>query len=229
MPTHIMTDIETGAKGAGAAITQIAAAVFDPFTGATGDRFYTTVDMRDCQARGLRVDADTVMWLMKLPDDARKRMIEATGDLPKALSDYFNWVASHSQRPIMWANDPDFDYVILESAAFVCGYKESELPWKFWDKMACRTIMTLCRLTMGLDMRKRTPFQGIPHFAPDDVTYQCQYVAAALRTMGLRARDAMANVVQQQAALQGNFPVLGAMPNLPPLPGGEFSPVIECE
>lgn len=68
-PKHVMIDLETLSSKSNAAIVAIGAVMFDAY--GPHSNFYCQVDAKDCQRRGMDIDADTVMWWFKQSQAAR--------------------------------------------------------------------------------------------------------------------------------------------------------------
>ena len=73
--THISLDLETMGTGPMSSILSIGAVVFEldgTYTNLSGPAFYTTIDLKSCEDRGLRIDASTVKWWATQSDEARR-------------------------------------------------------------------------------------------------------------------------------------------------------------
>lgn len=163
--THLMLDLESMGTRPNAPIISIGAVKFDPSTGSLGQEFYRQIDLESACKFGVP-SGSTIKWWLQQGEDARKAASEGNYQLAKALEDlaglYRDW------RDVqVWANDPDFDCVILEYAYFKTG---SSHPWAFWNKRSCRTIAELAG--------KRPPkHQGVAHNALEDAKHQARWVS----------------------------------------------------
>jgi DNA polymerase III epsilon subunit-like protein len=122
-----MIDIETMGNKSFSAIVSIAAVEFDINTGETGAEFYTKVDLNSCVERGLKMQADTVLWWMGQSDEARKEITaESSPHLDKALSNFYDFVSK--KEYYIWGNSARFDLGILENAFNSVGMP---IPWDY--------------------------------------------------------------------------------------------------
>ena len=178
MYTEVMIDIETLGKGADAVIVSIGACTFSLTDEAIGEKFYTTINPVDCQKRGLKIDADTVMWWMGQNAEAREAL-RASGAklLPNALDDLTVFLTNTRNtvkggKLNIWANDPNFDCTILENAFRVC---DKALPWNYWETRSLRTMKMLGEWK-GVNWKTDLKRDGAHHNALDDAIYQAQMV-----------------------------------------------------
>ena len=171
---HVMVDIETLGKGNNAAILSIGMVKFNPFNDVIYDSFYVPVDPRSCQALGLQVDADTVMWWMDAKRDAARQamMLEARVDLPSALYGLVDWFGE--DKPV-WGNGSTFDNVILASAFKACHIAQ---PWEFWNDKCYRTLK-------GQAKDIKLVREGTYHNALDDAVSQVRHMQAVVAHLGL--------------------------------------------
>ena len=164
--TDLMLDIETYGQGSNATILAIAAVEFDLKTGETGREFYHTIKA-DGQSRWDRVsDKSTMDWWSKQSYEARKHVFGGDQlNLGAAMKRFVNWIGNTDYA--VWGNGSSFDCVITKNAIEACGY---ECPWKFWNERDVRTLVHL-----NPYIKKNTPFEGVPHYAPDDCKHQIKY------------------------------------------------------
>ena len=143
----IMTDIETMSTRKDAAILTIGAVFFDPRGYDTEESFrdnpkrcfYAKASLEDNQAEGRHISASTVMWWLQQSPEAQASLFEGhIGTLRKMLTQYNLFVDSLGVRPSrFWANDPDFDMVIIGEAM---EHLKIRSTWNFWETRSCRTI-----------------------------------------------------------------------------------------
>lgn len=167
-----MLDIETGGKRPNSPILSIGGVEFDPSTGKLGREFYVAIDPADAFKFAV-ADGDTFRWWMGQGDAARAAAVGGRLLLSEALnklrSFYNDW-----RNVQVWANDPDFDCVIV-SYAFtkVLG---QDAPWSFWNTRSCRTVAELAG--------KRPPkTSGVYHNALDDAKHQATWVSDMIRSI----------------------------------------------
>lgn len=170
---HVMLDLETFGNGNDAAIVSIGAVKFDQKD--ILDEFHVGVDARSCQALGLKIDADTIMWWMH-PDRADARAaLQAleTVDLPSALAGFTDWAGNDVAS--IWGNGSTFDNVILRSAYRACGL---EYPVGFWQDQCYRTIKYRAP---GIEIVR----EGTHHDALDDARCQAKHLQAIAEHLGI--------------------------------------------
>lgn len=165
-PAHIMLDLETWGNGNKAVIVSIGACKFngDEIT----DQFHVGVDPASCQAFGLDVDADTILWWMDPQQDAARAewlKLERI-DLPSALLGFEMWAKTGPSIVSIWGNGATFDNVILRSACKATGIG---YPVKFWQDQCYRTMKYL---TPNCPMQR----EGTLHNALDDAISQAKHL-----------------------------------------------------
>jgi len=185
LTTALMTDIETMDVDPTAAIVSIGACAFDPAANDSYDeiieRFYCTVSLESCVEAGLTMSPSTIAWWFKQSPEAQSALfLEPHRPLRAALTDFRMWAQSLKPRvSSLWANDPDFDYVILKHA-----FKAAKQMWpfEFWMHRSCRTIKDLAwPMNDAPDFRAGT----LHHKADDDAVAQAVMVQAGYRKLVL--------------------------------------------
>lgn len=183
--TAVMTDLETMGTSFNSAIVSIGACAFDPAEEQTAaditERFYTTVTLQSCVTAGLQMSPDTIAWWLKQSKEAQMALFEEPHrQLRQACIEFRLWVESLRPRvTTLWANDPDFDYVILRNAFEAAGQM---WPWQFWMHRSCRTIKDLAWPNGDVpDFRAGT----LHHRADDDAAAQATMVQAGYRKLVL--------------------------------------------
>lgn len=173
-----MVDLETLGKGNSSAIIALGAVKFS-LAGIT-ERFYVPIDPRSCEAYGLKLDADTVMWWFREDmAEARKAFLDVQLlDLATALEGFEQWIGPES-LPI-WGNGATFDNVILSNAYAATG---GAAPWSYKDDRCYRTMRALGKANgVDLDAVKSV---GTSHNALDDATYQAELLIHICKTLDL--------------------------------------------
>lgn len=146
----LMTDIETLDTGPNASVLSVALVAFDRGGEDTeesirddpGRWFYTTIS-RDSNAQHNRTESgSTLAWWAEQNKAAWDALTDGEQqELPTAMRDIRRWFQALRPRPqFMWANDPDFDVVILRQAAEAVG---SQWIIPFWSNRSLRTIKDL--------------------------------------------------------------------------------------
>jgi hypothetical protein len=142
--TDAMVDIETMGLRPDAAIVAIGAVTFGE--NEILDRFYTPVSLQSCLDLGLTVSRSTVEWWDRQPNDVRARWDVANAPPVEAALNQFHWWLLNAIDPLttrVWANGPDFDLVILQSAM---ERVQLEVPWSYFNKRCYRTARKLMSL-----------------------------------------------------------------------------------
>jgi len=171
---HYVIDLETLGKGPRAAIAAIGCV--EIIDGALAREFYVRVDLASAMSHGCEVDASTIQWWLKQPDEAR---VEVNGVLPTqslwtALGELIVFLGGYAplEEILVWGNGATFDNVILSNA-----YAAVDLarPWQFWNDRDLRTLLAL------YPEAKNLPFEGIKHHALDDARHEAKQLIAALQ------------------------------------------------
>jgi hypothetical protein len=123
------------------------------------------------------IDINTVTWWMKQGSAA-----QAVFHIPDGLRSSNEQVAvkvmeNTTNAARIWAKDPDFDCVMLNS--FVNNYRgwRCEYDWPFWKNRSVRTILDMCPVA------KQLPFGGTQHDALADAVFQAQQMQAYFKTL----------------------------------------------
>ena len=169
MTTRVMLDIETLGIEPGAAICSIGACTFD--TEGVGETFEVSVDLESCQARGLKIDADTLQWWLT-QDEAARDVLTGGAALPTALSELRHFLDTNDYDEL-WANSPKFDMAHLEAAYDALDWPT---PWEYWRLRDVRTVQALPGAV-------EVEHEGTEHDALDDAVHQARAVAATLRAL----------------------------------------------
>ena len=145
-----MLDIETCSTKPNAMILSIAAIKFSRITEITPElknmeTFYVRIDQKSCDKLDMDIDPETMKWWKT---QSQKSQDEVFGkdiirsDIKTALQALSDFVKGASH---IWANSPNFDCVILESAYRMC---EMTQPWKFWCLRDTRTIYDIGKINL---------------------------------------------------------------------------------
>lgn len=174
--TSIMVDIETMSTATNAAIVSIGACGFDHEVINTPeeitDRFYTSVSLTSNEEAGRHISASTVEWWLRQSKEAQTALsMEPIRSLRAALIEFRIWAQSLKPAAhFIWANDPDFDVVILRSAfdAVNQGW-----PFAYYNNRSCRTLK---HLAWPNDDAPNFRASGVHHKADDDAVAQAVMV-----------------------------------------------------
>lgn len=126
----------------------------------------------------------TLNWWSKQGKEA-KRVITSKDRIPLAdalrlLNRDMSSVGNPNAMRV-WGNGSSFDISIIEHAYYT---ENVPIIWKFWNHRDVRTVVDLCKQLTKYDVKKRTPFKGIPHKADDDAEHEAQYLVEAYRILG---------------------------------------------
>lgn len=175
MSKHVMVDLETFGTKHDAVIVALGAIKFDPSDEFDiPNKFYCTIDPSSCEAYGLSLEANTVMWWMDSARDVpRKALLGGDKlDLASALEGFSMWFGAES-LPV-WGNGATFDNVILRSAYNAVGIP---CPWKFWHDRCFRTFKNLAPAIL--------PKAEAAHNALDDAVAQTEQLLEVAKHLGI--------------------------------------------
>ncbi|MFT1617540.1 3'-5' exoribonuclease domain-containing protein [Enterobacter kobei] len=177
--THLMVDIESMGKKAGAPIVSIGAVFFDPASGQMGPEFYKVISLESAMEWGGVPDASTIIFWLKATPEARSEIVmDLAIPLDDALLQFKDFIAENAANGKdsvqVWGNGATFDNVLLEDAYARTGIS---CPWKYWNNRDVRTIVELGK-AVGYTPRHEIPFEGEPHKAISDARHQVKYVSA---------------------------------------------------
>lgn len=173
-----MIDLETMSVASNAAIVSIGACAFDlysqqPIT----NQFEVNISLESNEKVGRHISASTVMWWMQQSQDAQRALYESEQyTLEVGLNKLQKWIDEVSPRIThVWANDPDFDVVILKNAFDQC---HRMWPFHFAANRSMRTIFELAYPDIDKlkEVREYFRSQGTHHRAVDDAVAQAQIV-----------------------------------------------------
>lgn len=174
---HIMIDIETMGTKPGCAIVSIGAVQFDIATGETGEQFYCNIDLEDCQANGLEIEASTVWWWLSQNKYAQEALNTNRHLLEHALFKFEKWFENINSNDVqVWANSPSFDLSVLEAAFNIVGRKR---PWFYWQERDLRTLVAFNPVI------KKQIINEFPHNAIGDCLYQIKYCSEIYNSINI--------------------------------------------
>ena len=191
---HVMLDIETMSRLPDAAVVAVGAVAFNPYqldppteAHLREHSFFVTISLESNEAAGRRIDANTVTWWLKQSKDAQAGLFaDPHTNLRHALVQFRLWVQNLQPRPThLWANDPDFDAVILRSAFDQLG---EAWPFQYWQTRSVRTIKELAYPEDDAPDIKI----GVHHNAVDDAIKQALLVWHAHQTIFARRKQSHA-------------------------------------
>lgn len=175
----IMLDLETLGNRINPAIAQISAVGFTLETGVIeGSEFDVLVDTESCEVVGLETDPSTIKWWSEQSQEAQDLVF--SGDIPNkprmdiedALNEFTQYITYYralGHKVYVWGNGIRADNVWLLSAYKACGKDD---PLAYNEDLDYRTLHYLTKKKSGIDVKKVTEFDGVPHNALDDCKYQ---------------------------------------------------------
>lgn len=149
--TEVTLDLETAGTLPGSAILSIGAVAHLPGRAADEmEEFYTSIDLRTCQAAGLQISADTFGWWLQQEWDPRDAAFAGERTLNFALLSFADWLRSVESRDgvAIYGKGPSFDCAILASAYAATGQRP---PWDYRNERCVRTVMAEARRILGED------------------------------------------------------------------------------
>lgn len=186
MQRDLMVDIETMGTTPDAAVVTVGAVMFDLTAGpeqTIDKRCLAKASVASNQDFGRTISGSTLEWWFKQDPAAIRGLIEGqVTNLRNALTQFRLWADEHRPERV-WANDPDFDVVILQSAFRSCNVHWS---WHFAINRSMRTIGELAypdqreRRTVIKAIREQV---GTHHKADDDAEAQARFVAHAYQVL----------------------------------------------
>lgn len=186
---HVMLYIETLGSNPRAAVIEIGAIRFDPFTDELGEEFLVKIEF--CQAtRYGDVDGETIKWWMEQEPGAQDALM--SGERVNSLRAVRMFSAFLNATPgtlevlsaynaIVWGKGPTFDCAIIRHL-----YKQlfpDANPWPFRNERCVRTA-----LDMGGVDDDSIEFVGTRHNGLDDARHQARQVQLAYENLQILLR-----------------------------------------
>lgn len=189
-----MIDLESIGVETDAALTQISAVQFNPFTGQMGSEFNRVIDLKSSLDAGLSISAGSIKFWLTHPSvtqEARDVVMSKTGDqepalpedsLSSVLADFKKWIKENDIRYIH-GNGSASDNVWVRSA-----YKaiEMEPAFTFRDDICFRSLKTMAKRTGWKD---EVEFIGVVHNGIDDAKHQVHVLSSILEHFGMNVQD----------------------------------------
>lgn len=184
---HIVTDLETLSTASNALILTIGACEFDIETGTIGETFYRRLQIHDGTRLGFHISNSTLEWWERQSKEAYAAAFsdEGTEPVSAVLADFAKWVIHIREKDpklelSMWANDPDFDMVILRNA---CEKVDILPPWQYFEHRSQRTMLFVGE-KYGFNRKKSFPRSGTHHNALDDAIHQSKVISTIWQKIG---------------------------------------------
>lgn len=137
---HMMIDLETYSTKSNAVIRSIGVVLFN-LKGNTETLMHMGVDIESCLMAGLEIDADTINFWRKQPEEYRKKLHDmATLPLIEVLNGLQKIAEQTLTELYVWSHGSNFDIVILENAYKAIG---QVAWWKYSNVRDTRTLFDL--------------------------------------------------------------------------------------
>lgn len=173
----VMIDLETAGTQPNAAIFSIAIQQFNINTGELGGNIHVFPPLGEQITISRTIDPDTMVWWAKQSLLAQHALIsnralaeERGYTLEQAWNDVDSMVRN---ADALWANDPDFDCVILKD------FMGPKYPWPFWKH---RSVRTMRMLDQGREFRHEPT---LAHDALSDCHAQIKDVCAIYKALSI--------------------------------------------
>lgn len=168
----VMVDIETMSTEKNAAIMSIGAVKFDVAGQSSrddllnGETYYSNISLESNEKFGRHISASTISWWFKQSKEAQIALFEEPIlPLNTALVKYRMWLEKcNADR--YYANDPDFDIVILNDGFAAVGDRS---PFAYYQH---RSVRTTIELAYPHDEPMPNIETGVAHNALDDAIKQ---------------------------------------------------------
>jgi len=166
---HLMLDIEALGLKPGAALTELAAQYFNPYTGTVGPAIQLLIKVQS----PFLIDPEAAAWHEDKGTYPRTEEDEALAIPPATAAFAFDqFLKAHGKPDIFWAWGSTYDFPLLESL-YQATLQPS--PWNYWQAQCARTAFkTLLPLT------EPTPK---PHNAASDVAIQIKDLTTAFQIL----------------------------------------------
>lgn len=185
MMKDCMLDLETMDVKPNAAIIQISAVQFCPYTGEVGKKFDKVISLQSSIDYGLSVGAGAIKFWMSddcTTPEARQKVMSGQDELPKALRKFNKWLVNNNIR-MLWGNGTASDNVWLRSAYDAVGI---EPVLNFRSDMDFRTMRSLAR---DLGYVSDIEFKGEEHNAIDDCLHQIETLVDIFKYLNIRNQN----------------------------------------
>lgn len=163
----VMIDIEALALRPGAAIIRLAAATFDPWTGAIGQEF----DARIVPAPPFVMDLETYRWNLDHGNEIDHPDARSPATASSLFVRWLDTVIPMRKDRVLWSWGADYDFPLLAPYLDLRG-PDLEAPWRYHQQRCARTLWKIAFPGQKSPQR--------PHDAIGDVRSTVANVAEAL-------------------------------------------------
>lgn len=174
--THCVIDLETLSTEPNGYIIQIGAVLWNTKNSAG---FSMTVSPID-PSKYFDVSADTLAWWDSQDPAVRSEVFSGKYKLSEVLEAFNGWLTTNTTDPQTvkyWANGPEFDLVILNTALAYYGY--AQLPFRNFHSV--RTAKeALSENALQAAQATASSWNLRKHIALDDATFESLYVKSFL-------------------------------------------------
>jgi hypothetical protein len=183
MANHAMIDIETLGLRYDSAIISVGVAIFD-------DEQVTATDGWAIAHKHWHghIDPGTVAWWAHPDRDASREFSFAGNMTDFAVAFQLKTFLAQHNADEIWANDPEFDLVVLKSwwnrigVADIASPRVGDFPCRYWKSRSFRTIVAEAE-RLGIDMSDARGMY-VAHNPVDDAASQARAVIAARKAIG---------------------------------------------
>lgn len=183
MSLQLMIDIESMSTEPDAAILSIGACTFYLHGDGPEDTFYTSITLESNEKEKRHFSASTMTWWLSQKPEALAALFDGAIPLRLALTQFTRWASNTPTKVTeVWANDPDFDVVIIRQACAATGIN---WPFPFWVNRSVRTVGAWAFPDPEeLEQVKAGCIgEGVMHNAKDDAIAQAKLVQQAYKQL----------------------------------------------
>lgn len=177
---NIVLDLETLGTDTHPVILQIGAVAFDPEKKTIIRKFKLSIDIESCLKAGLKIDAITLAWWMKQPEDVRNKVFAGTTKLETALEEFKTWLNALTNNNLqtvqLWGNGILADNAWLKSAYRHCNMT---YPIHYKNDRDIRTLLSMTakiRDIEPVEITNRIETNDLPHDALADALWEAKLI-----------------------------------------------------
>ena len=141
---QFMVDTETGGTLPDSVIAQVGLCIFDPDKSSIISSHRWWLDVDEQEKMGRMWDDSTKQWWKERPLHVYEEVWHPNSLLIYSVTDFclslFYQMKRWSDQPIVWANSPSFDCMLLRD---LFAQAKIEVPWKYYNERDYRTVKAL--------------------------------------------------------------------------------------
>ncbi len=164
----VMLDLETFGTGSNSVIVSISAVQFNIETGEIGEVFEQGLNLQQQIDAGGIMDAATVMWWLKQPEEAQVALTKLYDNPVIFVLEAFNEWLTKIDCSGIWGNGATFDNTLLRN---LYARHKIKFVLAYWADRDVRTMVA----TFAIN-RKQYKFVGTKHKGVDDCIHQINYI-----------------------------------------------------